>query len=58
MSGIKVMDTNGKIWISQTMLSKLNNHDLIIERLPDGLYYIELELEGGETYIDRFIKME
>ncbi len=58
MNNIRVLDTNGRLWINESTNSKVNYHDLIIERLPDGLYYIELELEGGAKHIDRFIKMK
>ncbi len=57
ITNVRVLDTNGRVWVNKKVAHS-NYHELDVDMLPNGVYYIQLELEGDSPYIDRIIKMK
>ncbi len=58
IGNVKVLDTNGRVWIDKSIESNSKYLELAVDILPNGVYYIQLELEEGTSYIDRIVKMK
>ncbi len=53
---VSMIDTSGRLFLSENLEESVNRHQLDVQDLPNGLYFVQIEDEFGRKTVKRIVR--